>query len=95
MNYWIHDTIDKFRNIDKTYVPGSYKTFDANGQPYEKDSLDINAKDLFYLRKPVFDHAYRHQEHIDDLKVYKSQTDRNTYIIKGKKSKSGFKFNPQ
>jgi hypothetical protein len=95
VNYWFHDTVDKIKGIDKTYVPDSYEIYDSKGQQHENNNIDINAKDFFYLRKPVYDHAYTSQEHINDLKVYKSLSDSNAYVIKGKKSEIGFKFNKQ
>lgn len=92
VNYWIYDTIDKIKGIDRTFVPDPYEIFDSKGHQYDDNNININTEDSFYLRKPVYDHAYTLQEHIDHLKVFKSQSDSKSYIIKGQKSERGFKF---
>lgn len=93
VNYWFHDTVDKIKGIDKTYVPKEYSVFDSYGHQHDGNSININEDAYFYLRKPVYDYAYTSQEHISDLKIYKSENDSNSYIIKGKKSESGVKLN--
>jgi hypothetical protein len=92
VNYWFHDTVDRIKSIDKKYVPLEYDEFDSEELQYDNRIIDINTEDSFFLRKPVYDHAYSHQEHINDLMVYKSLDTSNSYVIKGKKSESGFKF---
>ncbi|MDG1729582.1 MAG: GNAT family N-acetyltransferase [Algibacter sp.] len=93
VNYWFHDTVDKIKKIDRKYVPSVYVEFDCNAHKHDSNVIDINSENSFFLRKPVYDQAYKYQEHIDNLKVYKSESDTNTYIIKGKTCEVGISFN--
>jgi hypothetical protein len=92
VNYWFHDTVDKIKGIDTTYVPRDYDILSSNKDNFDSEELNIKLDANFFLRKPVFDLIYNHQEHIDQIKVYKSANQQGVYKIKGKAFGTTFRF---
>lgn len=48
--------------------------------------LDINLKEYAFLRKPTFDFQYLNFEYTDNIRLFKINNEKNSYIIQGKSS---------
>lgn len=92
VNYWFHDTVDKIKGVDSSFVPKTYEILDDNAHAFESKSIDYTLDTYFYLRKPVYDLIYTNQEHIDLIKVYKSAEELNVYKVTGKTFETVFRF---
>ncbi len=90
-NNFFYDNISRLKN-KKVFLDIEYNEFDIREREYSNNLIDTKNKVFEFLKKPTYDLMYKYQEHVNDIKIYKSSTSENTYIIKGKKIETGIKF---
>lgn len=54
--------------------------------------IDIKQRDFLHLKKPIFDFLYKNATHLDNITVFQSNEENNTYFIKEKQSLTKLRF---
>ncbi|TNJ46475.1 GNAT family N-acetyltransferase [Tamlana fucoidanivorans] len=94
LNNKFYNILDYFKDKNSTASSIDYvfeNTQDINVEVHK--SLNLNTPSFNFLKRPLFDFLYKHQEHKDHVAVYPNPNKANSYVIKGKSSIVFLKMN--